>query len=87
MKLVFSKSSTKGNKYKWPLIPRGIAVLFKSLKGKQFLIMEYIIATTENSNFKIEYELNEQVGALPLPFSGMDKSTSAVCNFFNLGEY
>lgn len=48
--------------------------------------MELIIANTENTNFKIEYELNEQIGALPLPFSGMDKSTSAVCTFFNAGE-
>lgn len=49
--------------------------------------MDFIIANTDDSHFKIEYELNEQVGALPLPFSGMDKSTSAVCNFFNSGKY
>lgn len=48
--------------------------------------MEVLIANTENFNFKIEYELNEQIGALPLPFSGMDKSTSAVCSFFNAGK-
>lgn len=48
--------------------------------------MDFIIASTDNSHFKIEYELNEQIGALPLPFSGMDKSTSAVCNFFNSGN-
>ncbi|CRK97599.1 CLUMA_CG010985, isoform A [Clunio marinus] len=48
--------------------------------------MEFIIANTDTSLFKIEYELNEQIGALPLPFSGMDKSTSAVCNFFNSGQ-
>lgn len=49
--------------------------------------MEFIISNTDNSHFKIEFELNEQLGALPLPFSGMDKSTSAVCNFFNSGKY
>lgn len=48
--------------------------------------MDFIIANTDNSHFKIEYELNEQIGALPLPFSNMDKSTSAVCNFFNSGK-
>lgn len=48
--------------------------------------MDFIIANTDNSRFKIEFELNEQIGALPLPFSGMDKSTSAVCNFFNSGK-
>lgn len=48
--------------------------------------MDFIIASTDGSQFKIEYELNEQLGALPLPFSGMDKSTSAVCNFFNSGK-
>jgi cleavage and polyadenylation specificity factor subunit 4 len=49
--------------------------------------MEFIIANTDSSNFKIEYELESQIGALPLPFSGMDKSLSAVCNFFNSGEF
>lgn len=49
--------------------------------------MDFLIASVDNSHFKIEYELNEQLGALPLPFSGMDKSTSAVCNFFNSGRY
>lgn len=49
-------------------------------------MMDFIIANTDLSHFKIEYELNEQLGALPLPFSGMDKSTSAVCNFFNSGK-
>lgn len=48
--------------------------------------MELVIANIESTNFKIEYELNEQIGALPLPFSGMDKSTSAVCSFFNAGK-
>jgi cleavage and polyadenylation specificity factor subunit 4 len=49
--------------------------------------MDFIIANTDNSSFKIEYELDQQLGALPLPFAGMDKSLSAVCNFFNSGKY
>lgn len=47
--------------------------------------MDLLIANIENVQFKIEAELNDQIGAMPLPFSGMDKSTSAVCNYFNLG--
>lgn len=47
--------------------------------------MELLIANIDTT-FKIEYDLNEQIGALPLPFSGMDKSTSAICTFFNAGE-
>lgn len=48
--------------------------------------MELLIANIENTTFKIEYDLNDQIGALPLPFSGMDKSTSAICAFFNAGK-
>lgn len=48
--------------------------------------MDFIIANIDNLHFKIEMELNDQIGSLPLPFSGMDKSTSAVCNYFNLGK-
>jgi cleavage and polyadenylation specificity factor subunit 4 len=47
--------------------------------------MEVLVANIDNMHFKIEEELISQIGAHPLPFSGMDKSTSAVCNFFNLG--
>uniref|UniRef100_T1IGR2 Cleavage and polyadenylation specificity factor subunit 4 n=1 Tax=Strigamia maritima TaxID=126957 RepID=T1IGR2_STRMM len=32
--------------------------------------------------FDIEYALEQQLGALPLPFAGMDKSGAAVCEFF-----
>ncbi|CAD7088470.1 unnamed protein product [Hermetia illucens] len=45
--------------------------------------MELLIANVDNIEFKIERDLNEQFGALPLPFPGMDKSTAAVCQFFN----
>jgi len=48
--------------------------------------MDFVIANIDNISFKIEAELNDQIGALPLAFSGMDKSLSAVCNFFNLGK-
>lgn len=48
--------------------------------------MDFVIANIDNLHFKIEAELNDQIGALPLAFSGMDKSLSAVCNFFNLGK-
>ncbi|KXJ71075.1 cleavage and polyadenylation specificity factor subunit 4 [Aedes albopictus] len=45
--------------------------------------MDFLIAGVDNVMFKIEKDLNEQFGALPLPFPGMDKSTAAVCLFFN----
>jgi hypothetical protein len=48
--------------------------------------MDVIVANIDNIHFKIETELNEQIGAYQLPFSGMDKSTSAVCNYFNQGK-
>lgn len=48
--------------------------------------MDVLVANIDNVHFKIEAELHDQIGAMPLPFSGMDKSTSAVCNFFNLGN-
>jgi cleavage and polyadenylation specificity factor subunit 4 len=48
--------------------------------------MELLIANIDTT-FKIEYDLNDQIGALPLPFSGMDKSTSAICTFFNIGKF
>lgn len=44
------------------------------------------MANIDNVHFKIETELNDQVAAYQLPFSGMDKSTSAVCMFFNQGK-
>lgn len=34
--------------------------------------MEFLIANVEHLLFKIETDLSEQYGALPLPFSGMD---------------
>lgn len=34
--------------------------------------MDFIIANVEHLDFKIERDLNEQYGSLPLPFPGMD---------------
>lgn len=34
--------------------------------------MDLIIANVDHISFKIERDLNEQFGALPLPFPGMD---------------
>lgn len=51
--------------------------------------MECIIANVENAKFDIEIALDEQYGALPLPFPGMDskytilvKEWSLYNNFF-----
>lgn len=48
--------------------------------------MDIIIANVTHIEFKIEKDLNGQFGALPLPFPGMDKSTAAVCQFFNCAD-
>lgn len=34
--------------------------------------MDYIVANVSNMRFDIEIALDEQYGALPLPFTGMD---------------
>lgn len=39
--------------------------------------MDFIIANVEHIDFKIERDLNEQFGSLPLPFTGMDSKYSA----------
>ncbi|KAF5277052.1 hypothetical protein FQA39_LY06290 [Lamprigera yunnana] len=46
--------------------------------------MECLIATVDGIKFDIEIALDEQYGALPLPFPGMDKSITAVCQFYSL---
>lgn len=35
-------------------------------------IMECLVANVDNMRFDIEVALDEQYGALPLPFTGMD---------------
>ncbi|XP_071476690.1 cleavage and polyadenylation specificity factor subunit 4-like [Diadema antillarum] len=44
--------------------------------------MQNIVANVENIKFDIEAAVEMQHGTLPLPFHGMDKSNSAVCQFF-----
>jgi cleavage and polyadenylation specificity factor subunit 4 len=34
--------------------------------------MEFIVANVDNMKFDIEVALEQQYGALPLPFAGMD---------------
>lgn len=34
--------------------------------------MEFLVANVDHVEFKIERDLSEQFGALPLPFPGMD---------------
>lgn len=43
--------------------------------------MEEIVAPLGAIVFDLERDLDEQIGALPLPFPGMDKSGAAVCVF------
>lgn len=43
--------------------------------------MEDILAPVDNMLFDVEIALENQIGALPLPFPGMDKSGAAVCVF------
>jgi cleavage and polyadenylation specificity factor subunit 4 len=48
--------------------------------------MDVIVANIDNIHFKIEIELNEQIGAYQLPFTGMDKSSMAICGYYNQGK-
>lgn len=43
--------------------------------------MEEVVASIGTVIFDIERDLDEQIGALPLPFPGMDKSGAATCVF------
>ncbi|KAK2185144.1 hypothetical protein NP493_245g01021 [Ridgeia piscesae] len=44
--------------------------------------MEDAVANAEDIRFDIELALEQQLGAQPLPFPGMDKSGSAICTFY-----
>jgi len=44
--------------------------------------MQDVVANVEQIKFDIEIALQQQLGAQPLPFPGMDKSGSAICTFF-----
>lgn len=45
--------------------------------------MDYLIANVDHIQFKIEKELDEQYGALPLPFAGMDSKLHFIIKSFN----
>nr|XP_033817363.1 putative cleavage and polyadenylation specificity factor subunit 4-like protein isoform X4 [Geotrypetes seraphini] len=48
--------------------------------------MQDLIARVEKITFQLETDVLEQTGAVLLPFQGMDKSGTAVCEFFIKGQ-
>ncbi|XP_002734616.1 cleavage and polyadenylation specificity factor subunit 4-like [Saccoglossus kowalevskii] len=48
--------------------------------------MQNIVSNVSNIKFDIELALEQQLGSIPLPFPGMDKSGSAICVFFKQGD-
>ncbi|XP_043945297.1 cleavage and polyadenylation specificity factor subunit 4 [Protopterus annectens] len=44
--------------------------------------MQELIACVDHIKFDLEIAVEQQLGAQPLPFPGMDKSGAAVCEFF-----
>uniref|UniRef100_A0A8C3JJQ0 Cleavage and polyadenylation specificity factor subunit 4 n=1 Tax=Calidris pygmaea TaxID=425635 RepID=A0A8C3JJQ0_9CHAR len=44
--------------------------------------MQELIASVDHIKFDLEMAVEQQLGAQPLPFPGMDKSGAAVCEFF-----
>ncbi|CDR01168.1 unnamed protein product [Oncorhynchus mykiss] len=44
--------------------------------------MQDLLATVDHIKFDLEIAVEQQLGAQPLPFPGMDKSGAAVCEFF-----
>ena len=44
--------------------------------------MNELVAPVTSITFALEDALRNQLGALPLPFPGMDKSGAAVCDFY-----
>ncbi|KAM8845311.1 cleavage and polyadenylation specificity factor subunit 4 isoform 3-T3 [Spinachia spinachia] len=44
--------------------------------------MQDMLANVDHLKFDLELAMQQQLGAQPLPFPGMDKSGSAVCEFF-----
>uniref|UniRef100_A0A4X2K6T9 Cleavage and polyadenylation specificity factor subunit 4 n=1 Tax=Vombatus ursinus TaxID=29139 RepID=A0A4X2K6T9_VOMUR len=47
--------------------------------------MQELIASVDHIKFDPEIAVEQQLGAQPLPFPGMDKSGAAVCEFFLKG--
>lgn len=63
------------------------SVLFLSeFAGKPSVTMEDLLASVDDMMFDVEISLENQVGSLPLPFPGMDKSGAAVCVFHLKGS-
>ena len=44
--------------------------------------MNELVAPVTNITFTLEEALKSQLGALPVPFPGMDKSGASVCEFY-----
>ena len=53
---------------------------------KNTITMEILVAPVHNITLELEQYLAAQVGAMPLPFPGMDKSGAAVCDFYSRGS-
>ena len=54
---------------------------FLPKRRKTVKMMELMSAVDDYHVFDVEIALDNHVGVLPNPFPGMDKSTSAICNF------
>ncbi|KAG1676417.1 Cleavage and polyadenylation specificity factor subunit 4 [Nymphon striatum] len=48
--------------------------------------MQEIVANVNHIRFDVEIAFEQQIGAHPLPFPGMDKSGAAVCTFYSKGN-
>ncbi|OAF66958.1 mRNA 3'-end-processing protein YTH1 [Intoshia linei] len=48
--------------------------------------MDTVVSNVETNTFFIQYALNNHIGIKPLPFVGMDKSGSGICNFYRIGQ-
>ncbi|OQR67322.1 cleavage and polyadenylation specificity factor subunit 4-like [Tropilaelaps mercedesae] len=48
--------------------------------------MEELVANCKDVMFEIELALDQQLGAMPLPFTGMDKSGALACTLFARGR-
>jgi len=46
--------------------------------------MQEVVANVDHIKFSMEVAIENQLGVLPLPFTGMDKSGAPVCHFFKL---
>ena len=85
IKTALSKRNVKSNIVRCLLFLQFNLVFSCYLSFKTYK-MDYLIANVDNLLFKIERDLNEQFGALPLPFPGMDSKQNHILtqNFMNL---